>query len=149
MRHAVRAIVVKDGQLLVMHRNKFGHQYYALVGGGIDHGESQEQALYREVQEEAGITIANPRMVIHEDAGEIYGIQYIYLCDYVSGEPQLDASSEEAQIHQLGQNLYQPLWVPIADLPQLELLPQELKRVLIEMLEKGFPEQPIQLTIAS
>ena len=41
----VRAIVVKENKLLVMHRNKFGHEYDTLVGGGIDVGETPEQAL--------------------------------------------------------------------------------------------------------
>ena len=44
MRTAVRAIVIKDQSLLVMHRNKFGQEFYALVGGGVDYGESAEQA---------------------------------------------------------------------------------------------------------
>ena len=79
MRYASRAVVIKDNQLLLMHRNKFGMEYYALVGGGVDPGETPEQALYREVTEEASITIANERLVILEDAGKMYGIQYIYL----------------------------------------------------------------------
>lgn len=149
MRTASRAIVVKDSQLLVMHRNKFGHEYYALVGGGVDFGENAEQALYREVREEASIEIANPRLVIIEDAGSIFGIQYIYLCDYVSGEPQLAADSIEAKITADGKNLYTPMWQPVSELPTLNLLPAELKDALTAGLRDGFPEQPIQLKISA
>ena len=148
MRKAVRAIIIKDNALLVMHRNKFGRQYCALIGGGIDFGETPEQALYREVQEESSIAIKNHRLVIVEDAGAMYGLQYIYLCEYVSGEPVLSPESEEAKIHALGQNLYQPMWLPLTDLPQANLLPPELKQVLLERLPSNFPIEPIQLKVS-
>jgi ADP-ribose pyrophosphatase YjhB (NUDIX family) len=149
MRQAVRAIVVKDNNLLVMKRNKFGHEYYSLVGGGIDIGESAEQALYREVAEETGIGISNHRLVITEDAGSMYGIQYIYLCDYVSGEPVLSPDSAEAMIQAAGQNLFQPMWLPLADLPSAKLLPIELKELLLESLANNFAKAPMALTISS
>lgn len=147
MRQAVRAIVIKDQSLLVMHRNKFGHEFYALVGGGIDYGESPEAALYREVAEETGLGIANHRLVIVEDAGDIYGMQYIYLCDYISGEPQLAADSAEALISAKGENLYTPMWLPLSDLTDVTFQPKELQAVLLEYIGMGWPAEPIELTI--
>ena len=55
MRTAVRAIIIKDNNLLVMHRNKFGNEYLTLVGGGVELNETKEQALVREVIEETSI----------------------------------------------------------------------------------------------
>lgn len=147
MRHAVRAIILKDDKLLVMHRNKFGHEFYALPGGGIDMGETAEQALIREIQEEAGITFTNPRLVIAEDAGEIFGLQQIYLCQYVSGEPALAPNSDEAKITAMGQNFYQPLWLPLDKLPQVELLPKELQQTLLENLPDKWPAKLLKLKI--
>lgn len=138
-----------DGQLLVMHRNKFGYEYYALIGGAIRPGESQEQTLYREIQEEAGVTVTNPRLIFVEEAGSVFGIHYIYLCDYVSGEPHLSPDSEEAKISALGKNFYTPKWLPINDLPGKEFPPRELKEALIAGLRDGFPQQPVQLTVQS
>jgi ADP-ribose pyrophosphatase YjhB (NUDIX family) len=149
MRTAVRAIIIKDNNLLVMHRNKFGNEYYALVGGGVDAGETPDVALVRELREEAGIVFANPRLVINENAGNMFGMQYIYLCDYVSGEPTLDPDSEEFKITALGQNLYTPMWLAISDLPKVNLLPSELKTALITGLQQGFPTEPLTLTVSS
>lgn len=149
MRKAVRVIIIKDDALLVMHRNKFGHEFYALVGGGIDVGETAEQALFREVSEESGLEIANPKLVIIEDAGDMYGIQYIYTADFVSGVPALAVDSAEALIHTKGNNLYTPMWLPVSDLPSAVFLPKELKNVLIERLQRGWEEVPIELTISS
>ena len=53
MRMAARLVMVRDNHLLVMHRNKFGSEYYALIGGGVDPGESPSDALMREVKGEA------------------------------------------------------------------------------------------------
>ena len=148
MRKAVRAIMLKDNALLVMRRNKFNQQFYSLVGGGVDMGESAEQALEREVHEESSITFTNPRLVIIEDAGPIFGTQYIYMCDYVSGEPILANDSEEAKITAIGQNLYQPQWLPLDELQDANLLPRELKEAVIHGLQSGFGDEPLALKIA-
>lgn len=142
MKHAVRAIVLKDSNLLVMHRNKFGKEYDTLVGGGVDMGESVEQALYRELAEETGIQIANPRLVYIEEAGAPYGTQHVFLCDYVGGEPALNPQSDEAQINKLGANLYIPRWLPLSELPNAPFVSEKLKQTLLDALKNGFPSQP-------
>ena len=142
MRKAVRAVVVKDDALLVMHRNKFGEQYYILVGGSIGVGETPEQALLREVREESSLAVANPRLVYVEKAGDPYGDQYIYLCDYEGGNVALSAESIEAKIHELGANLYEPVWLPIKKLAEVSFVSDTLKKTLLNAFTQGFPSQP-------
>lgn len=146
MRKAVRAIVIRDDEMLVMKRNKFGHEYYALVGGGIDFGETAEQSLRRELREETGLHVESPRLVYIEEAGNPFGTQYIYLCNYVGGEPALEADSIEAQIHADGKNLYEPVWLPIKDLPMTNFLSERLKKAILESLDKGFPDNAVDIT---
>lgn len=147
MRKASRAIIVHDGQLLVMRRNKFGQKYHALPGGGIDPGETPEAALFRELREECCLEIANPRLVILEDAGDMYGLQYIFVADYTGGEPQLAPDSEEALISALGQNTYEPVWLPIEALEAANFLPKDLLPTLLDGLQKGWSTEPISLTV--
>ena len=142
MRKAVRAVVVKDDSLLVMHRNKFGEEYYTLIGGGISIGETPEQALLREVHEETNLSVSNPRLVYVEQAGDPYGDQFIYLCDYTGGEVALPADSTEAKIHALGANLYEPVWLPIKKLAGVSFVSEALKDTLVSALTQGFPSQP-------
>jgi ADP-ribose pyrophosphatase YjhB (NUDIX family) len=52
VRPATRAIILKGSQILLLHTERY--QDYSLPGGGIEHGESLQQALIREVQEETG-----------------------------------------------------------------------------------------------
>ena len=145
MRKAVRAVVIKDDALLVMHRNKFGEEYYTLVGGGIKVGETPEQALLREAREEANLQVANPRLVYVEEAGDPYGNQYIYLCDFVGGDVALPAESTEAKIHALGANLYEPAWLPLSKLASVPFVSETLKNILLIAFTKGFPQQPVTI----
>ncbi len=146
MRKASRAIIVKDNSLLVVKRNKFGQEYYILIGGGIDMGENELQALYRELKEESGVQVANPRLVFVENAGDMYGIQHIFLCDYVSGEPALDPASTEAIIGAAGQNTYLPMWLPLDQLPAATFRSERLKQAIMGGIASGFPEQPVDIT---
>lgn len=142
-RKAVRAIVVKDDQLLVMARNKFGQEYLTLPGGGIQLGETAEQALEREITEETGIEASIERMVYVEEAGVPYGTQYVYLCTYRSGEPVLNAGSDEAKINQLGANLYTPMWVSLTDVAAQPFKSERLKDVVLQAVKTGFPEKAV------
>lgn len=144
MRKAVRAIIVRDGALLVMHRNKFGNEYYTLLGGGIDPGETPEQSLVREVREESGFTVTGAKLVFVEEAGDPYGTQYIYYCEATGDKPQLAPDSEEAGLMPYG-NKHMPVWLPIEELPKVHFRSGTLQRELYNALHKGFPEQPTEL----
>lgn len=142
MKRAVRAIIIEDDNLLVMKRDKFGTHYYTLIGGHVDLGEGLEKALFREIQEETRVRIANPRLVYIEVAPAPYGTQYIYLCDYVSGIPMLHPDADERQINKGGQNIYTPMWVPLERLSDLPFLPEKLKKKILQHAKTGFPEEP-------
>lgn len=142
MRNAARAIVIKDDHLLVMHRNKYGSQYYTLPGGGIDAGESAEQAVIRELAEETGVTVALERLVFIENPGERFGHQYIFLCSYVAGEPMLHPESEEAISNGKGHNLYTPQWLPLTQLADAPFMSPALRAAIQKAVVDGFPESP-------
>lgn len=59
-RIGVYAILPRDGDLLVTFQAEPDNELQ-LPGGGVDPGEPHLRALYREVQEETGWTIAAPR----------------------------------------------------------------------------------------
>ncbi len=55
LRPTVRGIIEKDGKLALIHKKEY--DYYAFPGGGIDEGETYEEALIREVKEETGLIV--------------------------------------------------------------------------------------------
>ncbi|MDZ4654515.1 MAG: NUDIX hydrolase [Coriobacteriia bacterium] len=51
----VAAVILIGGKLLLVRQRKGGEPYYLLPGGGVNRGETLEQALRREVREETGL----------------------------------------------------------------------------------------------
>lgn len=59
MREVACAFLLRDGRILLGRRTPQRHSYpgcWDVLGGHLEAGETPEQALIREVQEEAGIT---------------------------------------------------------------------------------------------
>lgn len=131
--------------MLVMKRNKFGKQYYTLIGGAVEIGEELEAALRRELLEETTLQVGRVQLVYIERADPPYGTQYVYWCEYQGGDPVLSPAAVEAEISKGGQNTYEPMWLPIADLPNVNFVSSSLKAALIEAFAHGFPSEPQQL----
>lgn len=74
----------------------------------------------------------------------MYGTQYVYVCEYVSGEPQLAVDSEEAKISALGQNTYHPEWLPLEKLSDdaVQFVSPGLRARIMKAVREGWPEQP-------
>ena len=51
-RVATRVLIVQNGKILLIKENE---GWWAFPGGGIDHGETAESSLVREIEEELGI----------------------------------------------------------------------------------------------
>jgi mutator protein MutT len=90
----VGGAVVRSGQLLLVRRaSRQGHGNWQLPGGFIEPDETIEQAVVREVQEEAGVTaeveaVLGLRSRYDPDSGN--GIYVVMLLRPVSGEPTAD-----------------------------------------------------------
>lgn len=147
MKKSARAIIVHQQNILLIERNKFGEIYYTLPGGGIEEGETADEAVVREIWEECSITVADPKLVYIEEPEKIYGTQYIFTVDYQDGEVKLRPDSIEAQLNKQGKNLYKPMWVPISKLQGLPFLSEKLKDNILKDLVGGFPGQPKRLSV--
>jgi 8-oxo-dGTP diphosphatase len=131
-RRRAAAIVIKDHQVLVMWRRKEGREYFTLPGGGIEAGETPEAAAVRELQEETSILaeVVEPALHFVQDGAE----NNYFLCRYLQGEPQLGDSIEKERM-KAGQNLYQPQWLSLDNLPA-NLYPENVRIWLQEWATK-------------
>jgi 8-oxo-dGTP diphosphatase len=85
----------RDGKILLGLRapwKKVWPCHWDTVGGRVEAGESLEEALVREVQEEVGVTPTHFRLIatVKERQPEIYGdaLHHIYaVTDWQGGEP--------------------------------------------------------------
>jgi mutator protein MutT len=85
------AIIHSDGKLLICQRprGKRCEMLWEFPGGKVEIGETQEECLIRECQEELGITI-EPEKLIHEveyDYPDVTVNILFYICKFVDGEP--------------------------------------------------------------
>lgn len=146
MGKAARAIIIEDGKILVMHRNKYGSEYFTLVGGRAKEGESLEQTLVREVKEETGLDVTKARLAFVEEHPEPYNDQYIYLCEVAPHESiAIQDTSEEAFMNRLDLNTHKPVWVHAGAFARLQFRTPQLYNAIKEALRKGFPAEPKKL----
>jgi len=146
MRKAARAIIIKDNKILVMHRNKYGSEYFTLVGGRVSRDETLEQALAREVKEETGLDITSSQLVFVEKHRAPYNEQYIYLCQVAPHESiAIQDSSEEGFMNRINMNLHKPVWAQLNSFSKLSFRTPQLQNAITQAIKKGFPSQPIHI----
>lgn len=109
MRICTLLLIIKDNQvLLAMKKRGFGANLWNGVGGKLNDGESIEDALIRETQEEINVTPTFfQKVAIHDFTfpnGETDMQVHTYLCTQWEGEP---TESEEMA----------PQWFNIAEIP--------------------------------
>jgi 8-oxo-dGTP diphosphatase len=102
---AVSAAIFHAGRVLIVRRGTPPMQgVYTLPGGGVELGETLEQAIVREVREETGLAIepialAGYRQVIARDADSRIERHFVILpfaARYLAGEIALNAELVEA-----------------------------------------------------
>lgn len=146
MAKAARAIIIEDDRILVMHRNKEGSQYFTLVGGRLNGGETPEQALVREVKEETGLDITSHQLVFTEENPEPYNSQYIYLCEVAPHQDiALQEYSEEALLNKLSVNIHKPVWAQLSSFDKLPFRTPQLQAAIVDSIKNGFPEEPLAI----
>jgi mutator protein MutT len=124
------AVIVRDGQILLMHRLKDGREYYSFPGGSVEEGETPEQAVRREIQEEFTLDIVSEKLLLEMESMGKYG--YYYLVRQFTGVPTL--GGEEKRI-MTRENQYHPAWKPVAELRELGILyPEDVRRRIADLL---------------
>ncbi len=146
MAKAARAIIIENGKMLVMHRNKRGSQYYTLVGGRVKDDETIEKGLAREIKEETGLDITAAQLVFTEQHEAPYNDQYIFLCKVAPHDSiAIQDASEEAFLNKIDINIHTPLWVEAKAFSRLPFRTPQLQGAINLALANEFPEEPVKL----
>ncbi len=114
-REAVRGIIKHENKLLMVYSSKNGE--YKFPGGGVDAGETYEEALIREIREECGAKVTDicsefGKMVeydvpIEKEFDVFKMISYYYVCDVA---PTLKEQALDEYEEDLG---FKPVWIDI------------------------------------
>jgi|LSQX01.3.fsa_nt_gb 8-oxo-dGTP pyrophosphatase MutT (NUDIX family) len=85
---AVKAIILRNGKLLALHRKGVTDEWFDLPGGRMEYGETAEETVIREVKEETGLSVKPVRILDSwNNVKEEYQITGIfYLCILENGD---------------------------------------------------------------
>lgn len=124
----VLCLIHKDDSYLLQDRVKNDWKGYTLPGGHIEPGESIVEAVIREMKEETGLTIKNPRLCgvkqFPIDGGRY--IVFLFETDQFEGEL---ADSEEGKMH----------WIKDSDLSNVNLV-NDFEELIEVMLNDSLTE---------
>lgn len=116
-RNAARAIIMKNGKLLMVYSEKSNE--YKFPGGGMEKDESRETALKREVHEEVGHIIKSVNEPLgytdqifndqYDDLTYFYQRSYYYFCEVEDEYVGMKLSESETALK------FIPKWVTIEE----------------------------------
>lgn len=126
IRNAVRAVIIRDGRILLIRKEyEDGRQQFALPGGAQDSGETLSSALDRECREEIGTTVRidsllhvadwfKPRDTVPPSTRHL--VEFLFACDVEdSYSPQ---NGHHPDSHQV-----EVVWVQLDTLESIPLHP--------------------------
>ena len=128
MRKRAGVVLIEDNKVALIERHRAGLEYFVFPGGGVDEGESPEQAAVREAMEELGVEV-----VVKQKVAEIQietSRQFYFLVERVAGEFGTGTGEEFTDP---SEGSYVPIWMPIDELSQRgNVYPVELAKLVVK-----------------
>lgn len=120
------AIIVQDGKIALIKRVREDEMYFVFPGGGIEEGETPEEATKREVYEELGVHIQVEHLIAKV---EYKGTEYYYNAHITDG---VFGSGKGEEFELKGRGSYIPIWMPINELPNLNIKPYDVGKNIFD-----------------
>ncbi len=155
LRPAARAIVVDEEDRVLLVCFDFGHaavadrRVWAMPGGGIEDGETDEQAIRRELLEEAGLAkfelgplVWTRTHVVPLGHGRWDGQTERY---YLVRAPAFDPKPRLSWAELRAENMIAVRWWTLGELEAAEAVfaPRRLPSLVRSLLEEGPPGEPL------
>jgi NAD+ diphosphatase len=105
---AIIVLVEKEGALLLARSARFTAEFFSVLAGFVEPGESLEAAVHREVKEETGITVKNIRYFGSQPWPFPDSLMIGFTAQYESGEIKID-----------GEEIVEAGWYRAGNLPPI------------------------------
>lgn len=145
MRIRAGIVLIKDNKVALIERHRAGLHYFVFPGGGVDEGESMEQAAIREALEELGVQVAIKEKVAEVQFGQ-NSRQIYFLAEPISGEfgtgtgeEFIDPSPDDPE-----SGVYIPIWMSIDELPRhTNVYPADVAKLVVKSVKEGWMQEPV------
>jgi len=152
IRVAARALLIREGAVLLQVCRIGDRVVHLLPGGGQERGETLAEAVVREVREETGLVVAaGPLLWVREfiprrhgltHLGDDHDLHCIFACTPVD-DAAAAALADAAPRPDAAQTAVR--WVPLAALAGITLWPEAVQRRLLALTGEGLPLVPAYL----
>jgi 8-oxo-dGTP diphosphatase len=145
MRTRAGIVLIKDNKVALIERHRAGMDYFVFPGGGVDEGESPEQAAIREAMEELGIDVPIKQKVAEIQLGR-KSRQIYFLVEQTGGEFGTGAGEEytDSDPNSPEEGIYIPIWMPVDELlHRANVYPVDVVQLVVKSVEEGWLPKPI------
>lgn len=137
-RVSARGIIIDNDEVFAMFRRRIKEngnvkEYYVIPGGGIKEGETLEENVKRELQEEFSVDV-DILGYLGSDEGED-SIAHFFSCKIIKGTPRLGGEELKRCCEE---NFYEIRKIKIADLDSVDILAKD-------MIKKAYKNEFIKL----
>ncbi|MDK1080354.1 MAG: NUDIX domain-containing protein [Anaerolineae bacterium] len=144
MRVRAGVVLINDRKVSLIERHRNGRHYFVFPGGGVDRGESMQEAAIREMEEETGLRVTIVRKLAEIHSARSFHIYY--LVERVSGKYGTGTGEEytEADPDNPNEGVYTPIWMPIKELlGHKNVFPADIADLVRHSIKAGWPADPI------
>lgn len=122
---AIIVAIERGDRLLLARSARFAQELYSVLAGFVEPGETLEEAVYREVKEEVGITVKNIRYVGSQPWPFPDSLMVGFTADHESGEIVID-----------GEEIVDARWFTVDQLPSIPGPISIARRLIDTFIEK-------------
>jgi len=144
MTRAAAILLNEAGEVALIERRRDGLRYFLFPGGGVEPGETAQDAAIREAAEELGLGVTIDRTVAVVAFG---GTEQVYLLAHTIGGTFGTGTGDEMSGSDFeGHGSYVPVWMPADRLLDADVRPRAVARLIADAGRDGWPAEPLQIT---
>ena len=143
MENTARGILIvekeKSKYLISIKRTKYREDgeyvYYTFPGGHVENGETYEETLIREIEEELGINVKIKSVFEEFYNKDLKRNEKFFICEYVSGNFGTGTGPEFTNVDLMKYGKYEIEYLPIEKIKDYNLLPNEISIKITETIK--------------
>jgi 8-oxo-dGTP diphosphatase len=145
MRIRAGIVLIENNKVALIERHRAGLDYFVFPGGGVDEGESPEQAAVREAMEELGVQVTINQKVAEIQFGP-RSRQIYFLVEQIGGEFGTGVGEEytDSDPSDPEEGIYIPIRMAIDELALHENIhPADVARLVVRSVADGWLPEAI------